>query len=297
MISQPFDYFAPATINEAVKLLRKHGSGAKVIAGGQSLVPLMNLGLASPRTIIDISQLKRDDLSYIRESKERLSIGALTTHYEIETSPLVRKRTPILCEAVSTIADVQVRNRGTIGGAVCHADPAGDYLPPLVALGAGFRARGPNGKVRTIDGDHFFVDLFTTALKANEILTEVRVPKQPQNNAGSAYLKHMYVEGGFAIVGAAAVVSTDRKGVCDHVKVVLGGVIPVPLVLTRVEKSLRGQVIGENAIEEAGQIAFDAATKPLSDIHADAEYRREMARVFTKRALARAVSRSRGKGA
>lgn len=295
MINQPFDYFAPKSIGEATSLLKKHGSTARLIAGGQSLVPLMNLGLATPGQIIDLTQIKKDSLSYVMEGKNSLMIGSMTTHFAVESSSLIANNWPGLVDAARTIADVQVRNRGTIGGSVCHADPAGDYLAPLVAINAEFRAVNSRKQVRTIDSDRFFVDVFATALKRDELLTEIRVPKRPHNNVGSSYLKHKYVEGGFAIVGAAAVVSTDKRGVCSQARVVLGGVRPTPVTVEEIDKEFRGSVIDDRLIEEAGRITEETIRNPLSDIHADAGYRREMAKVFTKRALKLALARARKK--
>jgi len=295
LINRPFDYFAPKSIGEATSLLKKHGSTARLIAGGQSLVPLMNLGLATPGQIIDLTQIKKDSLSYVKEGKNSLMIGSMTTHFAVESSSLIANNWPGLVDAARTIADVQVRNRGTIGGSVCHADPAGDYLAPLVAINAEFRAVNSRKQVRTIDSDRFFVDVFATALKRDELLTEIRVPKRPHNNVGSSYLKHKYVEGGFAIVGAAAVVSTDKRGVCSQARVVLGGVSTTPVTVEKIDREFRGSVIDDRLIEEAGRITEETVRNPLSDIHADASYRREMAKVFTKRALKLALARARKK--
>ncbi len=296
MINKPFDYFAPKSIGEAVSLLKKHGSGARLIAGGQSLVPLMNLGLAAPSQVIDLTRIKKDSLSYVKVNKDSLMIGSMTTHRAVETSPLIKRHCQILSETAMTIADVQVRNRGTIGGSVCHADPAGDYLAPLVAVDAEFRAINSKRKVRTISADKFFLDIFTTALKRDELLTEIRVPKQPSIRHGSAYVKHKYVEGGFAIVGAAAVVSVNMDGTSDRTKVVLSGVSTSPVRVEMIEKEFRGKKPDERAIEEAGRIVLEAVQNPLSDIHAPADYRREMAAVFAKRALRLALARARKTG-
>ncbi len=293
MINDSFDYFAPKSIGEAVSLLKKHRSGARLIAGGQSLVPLMNLGLAAPKQIIDLTHIKKDSLSYVKANKDSLMIGSMTTHSAVENSPLIRRHCPILSETAKTIADVQVRNRGTIGGSVCHADPAGDYLAPLVAGDAEFRAVNSKRRVRAISADKFFVDMFTTALKRDELLTEIRVPKLPGSGHGSAYVKHKYIEGGFAIVGAAAVLSVNKDGTCDSVKLVLSGVSTSPVRVETIEKEFRGKKLDERAIEEAGRMVLEAVQNPLSDIHAPADYRREMAAVFAKRALRLALARTR----
>jgi len=294
MMNKPFEYFAPKSAGEAVSLLKKHGSSARLLAGGQSLVPLMNLGLAAPRQIIDLTRIKKkkDSLSYVTANNDSLMIGSMTTHSEVERSRLIRKHCLILSETAATIADVQVRNRGTIGGSVCHADPAGDYLAPLVAIDAEFRAINSRMKGRTISADKFFRDMFTTALKQDELLTEIRVPRQNRPRRGSAYVKHKYVEGGFAIVGAAAVVSLNKDGSCDRVSVVLSGVRATPLRLGEIEKGFHGKSLDERAIEEAGQLAYEEVREPLSDIHATSDYRREMSRVYTKRAIRLAAARA-----
>lgn len=295
MINGPFEYFAPRSVGEAVSLLRRQGSNAKLIAGGQSLVPLMNLGLLAPKRIIDLTKIKGGALSGIGLGKGAMTIGSMTTHYELEKSALVRKHFPILHEAAGSIADVQIRNRGTVGGSVCHADPAGDYNAPLVALNAEFLAVNSRRKTRRIGADRFFQDVFTTSLKSDELLTAIRLRKREQRNVGSAYLKHKFIEGGFAIVAAAAVVSTDGQMTCNQAKVVLSGVGSRPVVVDAIEEELRGKTIDENAIERAGVLASEAIPDPLSDIHASADYRREMASVFAKRALNLAVARSRGR--
>ena len=297
LINHPFEYFAPKSVREALSLLKKHGSAARLVAGGQSLIPLMNLGLVAPRQLIDLTKIPGNVMSYCRADGDSVLIGAMTTHRAIETSPLIGRHCPILGEAASTIADVQVRNRGTIGGSVCHADPAGDYLAPLVAVGADFHVMGSNAKRRAIHSNEFFKDFFTTALRKGELLTEIRVPKLPRQNVGSAYLKHKFVEGGFAIVGVAAVLSTDSAGRCDRATVVLSGVSSRPVRVEKVEEELRGKTLDDRSLEGAEQLAREAVTDPLSDIHADREYRREMAGIFTKRALKAAFARSRKGGA
>jgi carbon-monoxide dehydrogenase medium subunit len=297
LINHPFEYFAPENVREALSLLKKHGSSARLVAGGQSLIPLMNLGLVAPKQLIDLTKIRGNTLSYCKADGDSMLIGAMTTHRAIETSPLIERHCPILGEAASTIADVQIRNRGTIGGSVCHADPAGDYLAPLVAVGADFHALSSKGKIRVIRSDEFFKDFFTTALRKGELLTEIRVPKQPDRNVGSVYMKHKFVEGGFAIVGVATVMSTDNAGGCNRVTVVLSGVSSTPVRVEKIEEELRGKTLDDRSFERAGQLAREAVTDPLSDIHADKEYRREMAGIFTKRALKAAYTRSRKGGA
>lgn len=289
MITQPFDYYSPQSLDEVLQLITEH-KDVKILAGGQSLIPVMNLGLSAPKVIVDLNRIK--DLAYIKEGKANLAIGAMTTHEAVEGSLAIKNSFQILHEAVAAIGDTQVRNRGTIGGGICHADPAGDYPPVMVALSSTFDVLS-NKKSREIAADDFFVDTFTTALSSDEILCEIRLPYLPARS-GSAYVKHEYVSGGFAITSAAAVVTLNKDGSCNRFSVVIGGVSSVPIRLRKTEKVFAGSQFSEKIIEEIGQIAFEAATNPLSDLHADAEYRRHMAAVFAKRALRIAWSRAKG---
>ena len=286
MITRSFEYLAPKTVKEAVSSLTKRKE-AKVLAGGQSLVPLMNLGVVAPPYIVDITRLK--GLSYIQEKKGTLNIGALTTHEKVETSSIVKRSYTLLADAAETIGDPQIRHRGTIGGATCHADPAGDFPPSLMAVNADFVSVGPK-KTRRINSSQFFLDVFTTALKPNEILTEIKIPKPPLRS-GTAYAKLEYISGGFAIVGIATALELDNSGNCKSLRVAGCGATLAPILFAEIEKELVGRPLDEKAIEQAGEIAFDSVKKPLSDIHAEGDYRRDMLRVFTKRSIRKALSR------
>lgn len=296
MILEPFDYYAPKTVGEALELLAQYPSDSKLLAGGQSMVPLMNLGLASPKQLIDLKRIERSELSYIVEEKDEIRIGALTTHYELSTSPIIRKHCPILAEAAGSIGDVQVRNRGTVGGSVCHSDPSADYPPVLIALGARFRAASKGGD-RTINAADFFLDAFTTALEHGELVTEVAVPKVlGKPGTGGSFLKFCYVEGAFSIVNAAAVISIDEKsGKCKWARVIIGGVQTAPIVLGEMDHLIVGKPVDEGVLEGVGSTARRAVTSPLSDIHADGEYRTELGTVFAKRALAEAYEWASGR--
>jgi len=297
MIPAPFEYQVPKTLEEALRLLEQHGDEAKVLAGGHSLLPLMKLRLAAPRYVIDLGRLR--GLSYIRlvpsnvegEEQGHIAIGALTTHAQLETSALLAAKCALLPETAAEIGDLQVRNRGTIGGSLAHADPAADYPAAILALEAELGAASSSGK-RTIPAQGFFVDMLTTQLRPGEILAEVRVPVLG-GRTGTAYAKLHQPASGFAIVGAAARVTLDRKGRVEKVAVGMTGVGSKPYRAEAVERSLRGRKVtpqGE-AVAEAARHAADGID-PLSDLHASAQYRREMAAVFARRALGRALARA-----
>ncbi len=289
MYPKQFDYFVAQNLKEAISLLRKYDD-SKILAGGQSLLALMKLRLAEPKYLVDIGRIPK--LSYIKARDGGLAIGAMTTHDDIEISPLVRSRFSVLSEAASQIGDQQIRNRGTLGGSICHADPASDMPPVMLALNARLVALGPR-KERVIPAKEFFVDLFTTALKDYEVLREIRIPALPPRS-GSAYMKFTRRHGDFAIVGVAAVLTVDKKNVCENVRIGLCSVGATAMRAKSVEKSLLGKVVDDKTIEEASQLA-DEGTDPPSDIHGSAEYRKAMAKVFTKRALKLAFGRIGGK--
>ncbi|TLX94986.1 MAG: xanthine dehydrogenase family protein subunit M [Thaumarchaeota archaeon] len=289
MTPKKFAYFAPASLKEAIQLLREN-EDAKVLAGGQSLIALMKLRLAAPAALVDITKTG-DLLSYIREGKnDNLEVGALTTHDTLERSKIINKKFPILSDAASKIGDQQIRNRGTIGGSCCHADPAADLPTALTALEPEFAVRGVKGK-RVIPQSEFFVDTFTTSIAKDEILTEIRIPHTPPKS-GSAYIKHSRREGDFAIVGVGAVVTVGPKGVCRDVRVSLGAVAPTPIRAKSAERHLKGKTLDEGNIAEAAERANEEADPP-SDMHGSRQYRLDMIRVFARRALNLALSRAR----
>lgn len=289
MISQPFEYFSPKSLREALKLLDKFKGKAKILAGGQSLVPLMNLGLATPRYIIDINNIRK--LSNIVVSENKVTIGSLVRHYEIAESKVVREALLMLSEAAGHIGDIHVRNRGTIGGAVCHADPAGDYAPVLTVADAKFEILSFNRR-RLIAARNFFKGVFTTDLKPNEMLAYIHIPRVGRRT-GTAYEKLEFVSGGFAVVGAAAIVSLDDRGSVEKLAISVGGVEKRPITIDFTDE-LSGKKIEASTVGKICAEVKERITEPLSDIHADGEYRRAMSEVFAKRALSKAVKRALG---
>jgi carbon-monoxide dehydrogenase medium subunit len=286
MIPAPFEYAAPKTLEEAVRLLQRHGDEAKILAGGHSLLPLMKLRLAQPRYIIDIGHLK--SLSYIREESGKIAIGALTTHAEIAASPLLRAKCALLPETAEAIGDMQVRNRGTLGGSLAHADPAADYPAAILAVDAEMVAASAAG-ARTVSARDFFVDMLTTQLRPGEILSQIRIPVIAPR-VGLAYCKLHQPASGFAIVGVAARLSVS-SGKIDDIAVAITGVAPKAYRAEAVERFLSGKKASADLLAEAAEHAADGAD-PLSDLHASAGYRRAMAAVFTRRALLTAFSRA-----
>jgi carbon-monoxide dehydrogenase medium subunit len=287
MFPAAFEYHRPASVQEAVALLEQSGGDAKVLAGGHSLLPLLKLRLAEPAALIDIGRLP--GLTGIQNQGGELVVGSLTTHATVATSDAVKQAAPLLAEAANVIGDQQVRNRGTIGGSLAHADPAGDLPAVILALEAQIKAVGPNGE-RTIPANDFFVDMLTSALQESEILTEIRVPALP-SGAGTAYLKMDHPASHYALCGVAAIVQLSGGNVQD-VRVAVTGVGPKAYRATGVEEALRGQAANESSVEQAAQHAADGIDA-LGDIHASTEYRSHLARVFAKRALNQAIARAR----
>lgn len=288
MYPSSFTYFRAGSVQEALKLLVENPD-AKLLAGGHSLIPAMKLRLATPPALIDISRIA--ELSGIRDAGDRIVIGAMTRYDDIQRSELVQRVLPILPEAIDVIGDLQVRNMGTIGGSLAHADPAADLPAVVLALGAEIKAVGPNGE-RTIPADQFFVDLFTTALQPNEILTEVAFPKPP-TRTGMSYQKFANPASGYAVVGAAAVVTLGDDGRVAAVRVGVTGAGPYAVRRENVEQALLGKEPTADVIEAASQLASEGMTFN-SDIFASEEYRAHLTRVFVRRALTRAVERARG---
>jgi len=283
-----FDYFAADSLEAAIRLL-KEKEDSKVLAGGQSLLALMKLRLAAPSALVDIGGLS-SQLSYIRDEKDYMAIGALTIHDAIETNKMVRDKFPLLTDAASKIGDQQIRNKGTIGGSCCHADPSADLPAALGALNPIFVAQGPDGE-RRLSYKDFFVDTFTTSLKSYEVLKDIRLPYLPPLS-GSAYLKHSRREGDFAIVGVGAAVTVDQRGICRDARISLGAVAPTPIRAAAAEKQLVGRKPTDEEIKSASERANEGADPP-SDMHGSKEYRLEMIKVITKRALKLALSRAK----
>jgi aerobic carbon-monoxide dehydrogenase medium subunit len=286
MIPAAFEYEAPATLDEALKLIDANPDGAKILAGGHSLIPAMKLRLAQPAMLVDLGRIK--DLAYIRETDDHIVIGAMTTHYQIESSTLLQKICPLLPECAGHIGDVQVRNKGTIGGSVAHSDPAADWPAAIIALSAEMIVMGPGGE-RTISADDFFVDLLTTALEPNEILREIRVPK-PAAPFGHSYQKVRHPASGFAVVGVAVALKLTADGSCEAAGVGLTGVASKAYRASAVEAALKGKPLNEETIAAAAAHATDGVDAN-SDLYASEEYRRHLAQVYTGRAL-RAATRT-----
>lgn len=286
MAAAKFDYHAPSSVEEALNLLSGNDD-AKILAGGHSLIPMMKTGLAAPETLIDLGRV--GGLSYVNESDGSLSIGAMTTYQELATSDAVASNAAVLGEAAASVADPQVRNMGTIGGSLAHADPAGDLPAVAVALNAELVATSGSGE-RTISADDFFIDLFTTALEPDEILTEIRIPALG-SNTGAAYAKMANKASHYAIVGVAAVVSVDGSGNCTSARI---GVTGAGASASRAEESesrLVGSSLDDAAIFSAAGHAADGI-ELNEDIHASAEYREHLTKVFALRAIRSAVERA-----
>jgi carbon-monoxide dehydrogenase medium subunit len=280
-----FEYFAPTTVEEAVSILERYGDDAKVLAGGQSLIPLMKLRFASPRVLVDINRIAGLDELY--EDNDMLNIGALVRHKECERSELLRKSYDVLADAAPQISDPVVRNLGTVAGSLAHADPQGDWGSALLAAGGSVQAHGPGG-TRTIPLDDLFQGPFTTALEPTEVVTWVQVP-EPKRPCGGAYLKLERKVGDFATAAVGVHVSF-ANGSVERAGIALTGVGPKNMRAEAAEAALVGRELDDEAIGEAGRLAAEAA-EPHDDIRGSAEYKRNVVRVFTERALRTARER------
>ena len=279
MIPESFDYQRAGSVREALTLLKQHGENAKVLAGGHSLIPTMKLRLANPGTLIDIGGIS--ELKYINDKGDYLAIGAGTTHLMVETSSLVQQKAPALSQAAGQIGDVQVRNRGTIGGVLAHSDPQADYPGVVLALNATIVAEGSGGE-RTIEAVDYFTGLWETALGENEILTEVRIPVDSAN-ANSCYLKFPQPASRYPYVGCA-VAMDNSGGNCSEVRVGFSGVAESAFRDSGVEDAIRGQALKDETIAAASAKAAEGR-RVLSDYFVSEEYRRAMSQVYAKRAL------------
>ncbi|PZC45281.1 MAG: carbon-monoxide dehydrogenase medium subunit [Chloroflexi bacterium] len=286
MIPAAFEYHAPATLKEATALMRRFGDDAKVLAGGQSLIPMMKLRLADVPHLIDLRRVS--GLAYIKEQDGGLAIGAMTTYHELEASSLVRRYAPFIVEAIDLIADVQVRNKGTIGGSAAHADPAADLPALLVALEARINTTG-GARARHIAADRFFVDAYTTAMGPSEVISEITLPALPLRT-GTSYRKFANKASHFAVVGAAAVVTLGADGLCERVRLGITGAGPKAARSKRAERYLEGKAPTQENFQTAARKAGHGI-EFLEDIHGSAEYRRHLTSVFAARALAEAVQR------
>ena len=290
MIPAAFDYHAPGTLEEAIGLLQRHGEGAKVLSGGQSLLPLLKIRLGYADHLIDIGHIP--GLDYIKEADGFLRIGAATREAELERSDLVRTKYPILFDTAAVIADPLVRNRATVGGNLAHGDPANDHPATMLAVRAQVVARGPKGE-RTIPIDDFFVSLFTTALQPTEVLTEIRVPV-PAPKSGGAYVKLERKVGDFATAGVAVQLTLGKKGDIAEIGIGLTNAGPKPVRAVEAEKLLKGKTPDAATLTEAATLAGKAGN-PSADRRGSVEYKQQMARVLTGRALAKALERAGGK--
>jgi carbon-monoxide dehydrogenase medium subunit len=289
MIPRTFEYFSPRTLDEAISLLQKLGSDAKLLSGGQSLIPMMKLRLLSPQYIVDINRIP--GLNYISESDGHLKIGALTREHELESSAVVQAKFPILADTAKVIADPLVRSQATVCGNLAHGDPANDHPATMLALGATVVATGPKGK-REIAIENFFPGLFTTALEPDEILTEIRIPLPPSGSSG-AYLKLERKVGDFATAGVAAQITLDGQGICRKAGVGLTNVGLTPIKATQTEAFLTGKALDDAGVKQAADLAA-SESQPMDDIRGSAEYKRDLVRVLATRALARALQRVKG---
>jgi aerobic carbon-monoxide dehydrogenase medium subunit len=286
MIPAQFDYQVPGTLEEAINLLAQDPDGTKVLAGGHSLIPAMKLRLVQPQRLIDIARIR--DLSYIREDGNVIAIGATTTHYELESSDLLRNICPLLPECAKSIGDVQVRNKGTIGGSLAHCDPAGDWPAAAIALNVDIVLAGPNGE-RTMKAEEFFVDLLTTALQPGEILREIRIARS-QGKFGHAYQKAPHPASGFAVVGVAANLTLNGDGSCSAASLGITGVANKAYRPSGAEAALIGKKLDDAGIAAAAAKVCDGV-EVNGDLYATAEYRRHLAIIHAARAIRAAASK------
>jgi len=288
VIPAAFDYHSPQSLDEALSLLQRHAGDAKILAGGQSLIPAMRFRLAMPSILIDINQL--NDLRYIEERADHLAIGAMTLEHSLEDSPVVRSSYPLLRDTAVVIADPLVRNMATVGGNIAHADPANDHPATMLAYGATVLAKGPKGE-RTIAIDDFFTGLFENAMADDEILTEIRIPK-PGANSGGAYTKLERKVGDYAISAAAVQLRLDGSKVAEA-RIGLTNVSAVPMRAKAAEAELVGKSISDAVAEAAGKVAAGECD-PSPDLRGGVDYKRDITRVMVKRSIQHAVSRAKG---
>jgi carbon-monoxide dehydrogenase medium subunit len=288
VIAQNFEYVVASSLGEAISLLQKHAGRAKILAGGHSLIPMMKLRLANPEFLIDIGRIP--ELSYIKQDGGVVRIGALTTHYAIESSRIVSEQFQALTDAATQIGDVQVRNKGTIGGSIAHADPAADYPASILAYDATILTLGPKGE-RQIPAAKFFVDMMTTALEENELVREIQIPVK-SGKTGSAYLKMGQKASGFAICGVAAVVELDAAGTLSNVAVGITGIGSHVFRAAKTEAELKGKKPSADTLKSACAKATEGIAA-LDDIHASGDYRLDLGRIYARRAIEAAIGRAR----
>lgn len=285
-IPASFDYHTASTVPEAIELLQRYGDDAKLLAGGHSLLPMMKLRLAQPEHIIDIGTIP--GLAYVRQEQDAIAIGALTTYTTIVQSDVLRQQYPLLVEGCEEVGDRQVRNRGTIGGSIAHADPAGDLPGILLALKATIVMQGPEG-IRSQAIDDFLQDAFTTQLEPDEIITEIRLPVLPQRT-GTAYLKLANRASHYAITGCAAVITVDEQNICTDASIAITGAGAQTTRARQAEVEVKGKQLDAGRIQAAAELAPEDL-EVIADIHGSAEYRRAMTKVIVRRTLLQAVAR------
>ena len=287
MYTAPFEYHRARSVEEAVSLLGQHGDEAKLLAGGHSLIPLLKLRFAQPGHLIDVRRIP--DLAGIREVDGAILIGAATTHAQVERSSVADRRLPILVEAASQIGDPQVRNVGTVGGSIAHADPGADWPAVMLALNAEFRVVGARG-ARTIPADDFFLDILTTALEPAEILTEIRIPT-PAARSGGAYAKFRHPASGYALIGVAAQVSLGAGNTIREARVAVTGVGTRATRARATEQALTGKAGDDEGIAMASR-AISEGLEPRADAKGSVEYQQQLAAVYARRAIAKAIERA-----
>ncbi len=297
MLPRSFQYFAPTSLEEASRLLKEHRGEAKILAGGMSLIPLMKMRLASPGYVVDINRVQGLDQIKLSDDGRFLIIGSLARHHQIETSPLVRRRAPLLAEAAGSIGDPQVRNLGTMGGALAHSDPSGDWGAAVLAMRGTVKVVGGTGE-RSIPIDDFLVDTFATALKEDELITMVSVPLPSEDSSGAAYLKLERKAGDFATVAVAAQLTLEERkdgSYCSYAGIGLTAVGPKSLRAKEAEMSLERRRVTTETIAEASAAAAEECSPADDPLRGSAKYKREMAGVFTRRAIELAVVRAQSR--
>ncbi|HEV7521676.1 MAG TPA: xanthine dehydrogenase family protein subunit M [Candidatus Angelobacter sp.] len=287
MIPANFDYIAAKSLDEAISLLARHKDDAKILAGGHSLLPAMKLRLMQPKVLIDLGRIR--DLSYIKEEGGQIRIGAMTTHFQVEISDVLRRSCPLLPETASHLGDMQVRNKGTIGGSLAHSDPAADWPAAILALDAEIVATSAKGD-RVIKATDFFVEMLTTSLQSGEILREIHIPTT-KGKAAQAYVKVRHPASGFAVVGVAVNLLIDG-GKCQSAGIGITGVSPKPYRAAKLESALKGNALDAKTLSAAAGHAADGVDVN-SDLYASAEYRKQLATVYTRRAIEMAAGRAK----
>jgi 6-hydroxypseudooxynicotine dehydrogenase subunit alpha len=284
----PFEYYVPDSIEQALDLLHEHGDGAKLLAGGQSLVPAMNFRVVQPSVLIDLNRV--EELKYIREDTATLHVGAMTRERDLEFDPVISKKTPLLAEAMPHIAHPQIRNRGTLGGSLANADPAAELPVIMLALGARLKVRNAESE-RWVDAQNFFSGMFMTDLAADEMLAEIELPTT-QPRAGWSFMEVAPRAGDYALMGVAALVTLDENGKCTQAKLVYLNAGDGPVDAKEAAQSLEGETLNDKLVESAAALASEKEINPFGNVHASSEYQRHLANVLTKKVLKLAAQRA-----